>query len=95
MPLRPYKIKSFNSNLPIQLNATFHSACAVNTMDTRASIETSHITASNAVAPTTVRRVPNLGNLQLSAPYAEDRILQIIKGVNIIATYSKATTPTD
>ena len=64
-------------------------------MVTRGSIATNLSTALNAVAPTTVRRVQNLENLQLSAPCVEGRTLQTIKDVNNIETYSQATTPTD
>ena len=95
MPLKPYKTKSFTLNLPIQLNTTFHSACTVNTMVTGGSIATSLSTALNAVAPTIVRSVQNLENPQLSAPCVEGHILQTIKDVNNIETYSEATTPTD
>ena len=95
MPSRPYKTKLFNLNLPIQLNTTIHSACAVNNMVTRGNIATNLSTALNAVAPTTARHVQNLETLQLHAPYAEGRIPQTIKGVDNIETYSEATTPTD
>jgi len=61
----------------------------------RGNIATGLTTALNAVAPTAVRRVQNLVNPQLSAPYAEGRTLQTIKDVNNIETYSEDTTPTD
>ena len=94
-PLRLYKTKLFNLNLPTLINTTFHSACDVNSMVTGGHIATGLSTVLNAVALTTVRRVQNLEKPQLSAPYAEGRTLQTTKVANNIDTYSEATTPTD